>query len=269
MTRANGRIPCPRCGQARAWLARDGWLLCNRRNACGFRGRPDGATVLGGPSSSRKPRLDAAEVRAFWESTADLDIDREACALLDAKGSDPAILSRLGLVRVVRPSVRPRFAWWPSHRPDWAAHRIVTRGFDARGVAVNVHARSVRRVDSPKTRWARGRDASGLLFADALGEALLGGLERARRVSAVFIAEGLTDFARAVCWAQRTGREARGLAIFGLVAGSAPALAAARLPDVPIFVATDDDAAGARYARAVRCALSGHRVARVVIGGAS
>ncbi len=269
MTRANGTLPCPRCGQRRAWLSRDGWLLCNRRNACGYRGRTDGAIALGSMSALAKPRLDPAEVRAFWESTLPLEADREACVLLEAKRSDPATLARLGLVRVVRPCVRARFPWWPSDRPDWAAHRIVARGLDARGFAVNVHARSVRRDDTPKTRWARGRDAAGLFFADRLGEAMLAGSEDARRVSSVLIAEGLTDFARAVCWAHRTGRDARGLAVLGLVAGSAPALAFARIPDVPIFDATDDDEAGQRYGRAIRRALSGHRVARVLIGGAS
>jgi hypothetical protein len=104
----------------------------------------------------------------------------------------------------------------------------------------------------PKTLWATGTAADGLLFwnnADIPTADL------------VLVVEGMTDFLAASCWA--SSRPDR-VAILGLGSGGARGLAGVDVPrPVPLVLATDDDEAGDRYAAEVAALYRHRRVLRV------
>lgn len=164
--------------------------------------------------------------------------------------------------------------WWPE---KWATrYRIVVPAFDIEGRGVSVHARAVPLMrdghqvcercgtildgrkcpecgwkPGPKTIWPRrgSGSAEGLLMADRAGRALLQG-ERPEGLTGVWITEGITCWLAGLKECLRTPNRRR--AVFGGTSGSFKAFRELRrrLPkDVPIYVFTDPDEAGERYAQ--------------------
>jgi len=262
--------PCPACGEEKrdgrrgaVFVGRDGAWKCYRCEACG-----DGLDYLSyaltghrlrdtdpvqrqtvrewcgeaaPPPPVPTPRpARYADVSAFWS----------ACG--PCPSGDPFLRER----RLVAPPHLARFTpddttrypeWWPAGRAKvW---RLVTRGWrfdteDGIPLPVNLHGRAV--VEPPlfngrriKTLWAKGVDSAGLLFWN-----------QRPTVSAdvVLVAEGLTDWLAASCWAE----DKPGVTVLGLTSGGPSAFAHVQLgPDTRLVLATDDDPAGEAYARAV------------------
>jgi hypothetical protein len=152
-------------------------------------------------------------------------------------------------------------AWWPyGARP----FRLVVSMVDAHGALQSMHARATEDTDRGKTRWPFECRASGLLFADPAGaRPMLRGADCSEWVARVVIVEGITDYLAAASRLDR-GPD-RGTAVLGACSGGFAALGAARLPRVPIYVATDSDTAGQRYAAEVEMALPGADLRRVVL----
>lgn len=192
--------------------------------------RPALATV----SECAATREAAAYVASRHVNLGDLDLfEPELCRILPAPGA----------------YAFP--AWWPSR---WAAlWRWAVLAYEPDGTVGSIHARAVGASgEAPKTRWPKGCDAGGLLFADSRGVALLRG--QVADVDSVTVTEGLTDFVAASLWAHRTGLNRR--AVLGIASGGARAFERVRWPEgMTFYVATDPDKQGERYAAKVRAGL--------------
>lgn len=241
------------------------------RRACADRGLCDAAGD-GGPAPTvrlvkpppppvevQPQRPPAAEVAALWGACLPLtafptweggaEWTGEARCYLASRRLDVSTLERLDVARLLPPATRCAFpAWWPS---SWAqTWRLVAPAYEPNGDLASLHARAVGDAD-PKTRWPAKCAASGLLFADARGLALLRG-DRLELEGAL-VAEGLTDFWAWCLWAYF---QAKRFAVFGVAAGGARAFAQVRWPSgLPCYVAMDNDRTGDKYAQQVREAL--------------
>jgi len=158
-----------------------------------------------------------------------------------------AELGGLDVVRVLPPSRRFDWpGWWRVHHQNrW---RVACLAYEPSGLVSSIHARSV--IDDgreSKTRWpsAGPGSASGLILAGAHGAAWLRGRTEHR---ILWILEGITDLIAAELVCLREGLTeivclsgaAGGFGSFGLIGHLS------RLDSV--YVRTDDDEAGNRYA---------------------
>ena len=133
--------------------------------------------------------------------------------------------------------------WWP-----WRWFPLVVPAFTGSGILAGLHGRAVSPQAPRKTTWPRHRDSRGLLFADPrLG---LPFLRRVKRPTQALIVEGMTDYLKAA--EDRRGQAA----VLGIASGSTPALRAIDFSGVEVYVGTDDDPAGRRYAEKVAEAVS-------------
>lgn len=153
--------------------------------------------------------------------------------------------------------------WWPS---GWAsAYRLALPAFEPDGTFASLHGRSVGDV-RPKTRWPRmgSGSATGLLLADWAGVKLLrGDAALLAELRGVVVVEGFTDLLRT---SLAVARVRRPLAVLGAASGGFPALARVRIPaGLPVYVGTDADATGDKYARDIANALDPRPVRRLRI----
>lgn len=144
--------------------------------------------------------------------------------------------------------------WWPWGRD----YPLLVGGYDTHGNLRSCHARTIYKHPIGKTRWPRGY-AAGWLFLDPVKARPM--LQRKdHNVSAVLICEGLTDYLAASCAAASDPS----LAVIGGASGSWRALVGAAIPShAVIFIATDQDAVGERYAREISDALAGYQLRRI------
>jgi hypothetical protein len=151
-------------------------------------------------------------------------------------------------------------AWWPYGARPW---RLVVSMVDGEGALQSMHARSTEDTDRGKTRWPFERRASGLLFADPVyARSMLRGLDGmlGQTVERVVVVEGITDYLAA------SSRRDPETAVLGACSGGFAALSAlAAVWSGPVYVATDSDTAGQRYAAEVERALPGADLRRVVL----
>ena len=123
---------------------------------------------------------------------------------------------------------------------------------DAAGVTRSVHC---RRADerAPKTRSPTGYDVRGLFFADAVALAMLRGTPPG--AGCVIVVEGVTDYLRACSIAPPD------VAVLGGISGSFAAIGALACLPPDVWVVTDADEAGDRYAADVAAGCPrAHRV---------
>lgn len=174
-------------------------------------------------------------------------------------------LARLDLVRIL--PLAPPWPHWPRWWPTrWTrTWRLAIRAFEPDGTFASLHARGVPTYDPiynghgngdsqplddprPKTRWPAGCNAGGLLFADALGLALLRG-DAPERLRGVLVVEGLTDMVRAALLADELRKRGRSsVAVLGATSGAFKALGDVRWPrGINLYSAVDPDPAGNRY----------------------
>lgn len=212
--------------------------------------------------SQTKPWPDSVELHDLWgRSQHHTGDNRPIDALFREKHWDREIVALHDLARVL-PADGPFPPWWPE---TWASTwRVAARLFDSKGTFRTIQARAIRNVN-PKDLFPEDRVASGVFFADDLGQALLRGeLLDADGVDVIF-AEGLTSWVRACCWSALRNRAA---AILGVGSFSTSAYRHVSWPPHgQYFIATDDDEAGHRYAEGLLSTLPRSAPRRRVIFG--
>lgn len=206
----------------------------------------------------RRPPL--SQVMALWTAARPVGLTTtdpsprgylDACAYLQARGWWPPAVAALDLVKVLP---EPDFswpAWWPwGPSGRWLLGALL---YEADGSPASIQARAVELPgwplpeDEPKARCPRGFEARELLFADHAGLALLRG--EGPPPASVLLAEGLTDTLALALYARRQASQGEHLAVLGMVAGSAPALArVAWPPGCTVIGFMDSDEAGEKYA---------------------
>ncbi len=144
--------------------------------------------------------------------------------------------------------------WWATELRhgyrSWTEYfPLVVPAYNGNGELVSMQGRNCTPEPVVKTKWPRGYDARGLLFAEPIGARPL--LKRTGMPKELLIVEGLTDF----LWAAQSAT--KDLAVIGVASGSASALALLRLePFVQVYIATDPDETGDKYAQEIANALS-------------
>lgn len=199
------------------------------------------------PVREPDPYPDPDELRAMLTACRCVSDVPDVRAYCDQRGFGADVPAR------VIPDVFPWPKWWP-HRPRvW---RLAVSAVDAKGVIRSMHARATIPTDAGKTRWPEGCRADRLLFADPWTARPM--LTGACKPGRVIILEGITDY---LAYASRRLPD---LAVLGATSGGFPALADAAIPsNARIYLATDDDDAGNRYAEQVAEALAGRELRRV------
>lgn len=221
-------------GTVRARLAAGGWCSA------------DGEAWAWTPPPPRPPPPelpypDGRELRYLLGACSPVASSLPVARWCQSRGFDPAHVPA-----AVLPDRYDWPAWWPYGARPW---RLVVSMVDARGVVTSMHGRATENTDRGKTRWPLERRAAGLLFADSPGRRLLRGAE-CPEIQRVLVVEGITDYLAA---ASRRHPET---AVLGACSGGFAALSA--LPDVwggVVYVATDSDQAGQRYAAEVERAV--------------
>jgi len=213
------------------------------------------------PVAPRRPPR--PELEALWTAARPVGLTMapaprnylQACSYLNSRGFWPPDVGALDLVKILP---EPDFswpAWWPwGPAGRWT---VALLAYEADGTPASLHARAVEfpgwplPPDKPKARSPRGFETRELLFADRAGLALLRG--EGPPPAAVLLAEGLTDTLALALYAARQGDS---LAVLGLMAGGAPALASvAWTPGTTVVCFTDHDTAGDKYAAAAAASL--------------
>lgn len=233
------------------------------------------------PAQSVRPRADPREVDLVWSmcrrvSTTSMG---PAEAFLSGRGLspvvDPTLARALGTPGYIDATLAKRGAAWP----EWAGmprkngdgsvrcvvpwmeptYGLIGAGYDHTGRLVVLRARSVIEGHVPKEISPWGVDATGAVYADTRGRRLLAG--QRDTTSALVITEGLPD-TFAIHEAIRVLGEPASLRLaqWGSWSGSYRDELALRVPgDVVVYLATDPDEAGDRYARKWRNGLANVR----------
>lgn len=198
---------------------------------------------------------DADELAAVWNAAGPVDSedgDDAARETLAARGIDVADVDGGDLARVVLPSATLP-AWAVYGRRSWleTGHRLLLPVYDANGVMRSVRAWRIEGADdTPKRLPPKDCKAGGVVLASEIGVAMLAGTFRP---AVVVIAEGESDY---LTWA--TKRLDKPAAVLGVFAGAWTPEIAARVPDgASVYVRTDHDTAGDKYAAQVNETLRG------------
>lgn len=147
---------------------------------------------------------------------------------------------------------------WPSWWAWGSLYPLLVGGYDGHGQLRSVHARAITDDVMGKTRWPKGFLA-GWLFADPWkARPMLRGEDT--EVERVIVVEGLTDYLSVAAYAQGDSK----LAVIGGTAGSWRHLGDAPLPrNSTVYIATDNDPTGDKYAAEVASVLATHDCRRV------
>lgn len=229
------------------------------------------------PPAPEPPRYPpAAEVAALWKACVPVTDDVEVAAwLLDVRRIDPVKVEDFRLARALPRNAKvPRWAWGPKgneeHGGTWTAlgYRLLVPLYDAAGRMASIRARRVfihgqePQDGRPKGVAPAGFDVRGLVMADALGRLMLAGAalgdgSPARDWAArcgVWITEGEPDML-ALC-VQYSDADQDAPAVLSIVRGSWTPEIAARVPDgTTVYLATDHDKDGEKYAAEVQATL--------------
>lgn len=238
-------------GQVRAWFADAGWCSSDGSRS----------TWVAPPPRPPEPPPAYPDLGDFLSLGGPVEEDREVLAFWRARGFGP----RTGAAWAL-PTYATWPAWWGCGRARlW---RLAVPMYDAHGVVRSVHARAIRDPGTykgtgekrPKTHAPGKVRGDSLLFADPwLGLWLL----RGESVPAeVLVCEGITDYC--AC----TSVELPGVAVLGGISGSWRALAEVRWPSgCVVYVGTDNDPAGDKYAAEVVAAVGDRAECRRVVWG--
>lgn len=187
----------------------------------------------------------ADEVAALWAAANPVTDDAEVASWLEGRCLDPALVAGDDVARALPRTARlPR--WAAYQRAPWTetGHRLVVPMRDRLGVVRSVRAGRVVDGDSPKRLPPGGHKATDLVMACPIGTAMLEGTAAPPEV---VIVEGEPDF---LTWVTRS--PARPTARIGIVSGSWSLAMAQRIPTgTVVWIRTDHDAAGERYAAAL------------------
>lgn len=196
-------------------------------------------------------RVPRVELKALWEACVPVDPAGIVGAFLREREMEPEALLP-GMIRQLPEEwTWPR--WWPA--PWSRSWQLVALLREPDGSPVAFHGRAVDGA-TPKTRNPLGAEVAGTFLASSEGLALLRGESKADEV---LVVEGFTDWLRAalIC----AGR----MPVLGGISGSFRALGEVRWPEgCRVWIATDEDAAGERYAQQAQEAL-GDRARRLML----
>lgn len=252
----------------RAWCMRE--LGLNGSPATSSRPAPRPRPAPEPPRPPRYPPVD--EVRALWEACKPVVEVPEVARWLESKRIDPHAVADTDLARALHPGVRlPRWARFrldDERFSDWLAggYLMIAQLVDARGQVSSVLARAVRTGQEPKSRAASGFERRGLVLACPLARQTLAlGAKPAWWPADLplrfEVAEGEKKWAMRATL--RTHEHAP--ACIGIESGSWTDELGARLPDgSSVFVATDPNDAGARYATTIVRSLAPRILAKTV-----
>lgn len=191
------------------------------------------------PPDPPLPHMPIAEVRAVWERATSARDDRATSAYLVRRVLDPEIVTARSLARVLAAPVPP---WAIYGRRSWleTGHRLIFRVFDAWGNAKGIRGSCVEKNDTPKRLPAKGYRAAELVLANRAAWAML----RGDAPPKILIAEGETD------WLTLATVQPEEVPVLGIGSGSwSPNFAAAIPRNADVYIYTDPDPAGDRYAQ--------------------
>jgi hypothetical protein len=218
------------------------------------------------------------EVEALWRECVRVDEVDEVAQWLTARRIDAQSVADRDLARALPLELTghmPRWTWFRQgdHGPrvTWhdAGYLLIAQMVDARGAVRSLLARCVREGVEPKSRAASGFERRGLVLACPLGRQVLA----SGRLPAwwpsdlpleVQICEGEKK------WCIRCTLHSDGDAFapvaLGIESGSWTDELAARIPDgACVYIATDPDDAGAKYATKIVRSLYSRSGVRVVL----
>ena len=264
----------------RAWATGHGLLTGDENN--GRTSKNSRSARFVPPKPEPPPRPDRREVVRMWRSAWRFDrstpwysdgpskADAMALDWLERRNANEDAARRfwplddlgaLDVARLLPPAVEYDWPdWWPHNRRHRDAYRLACLAFEANGAIGSIHARAVRddQTGSSKTRWpaAGPGSAAGLIMAGPRGARLL--RQKGDAVDAVFILEGITDLIAAELVCSREGLT--GVVCLAGAAGSWGAFGAIQWPDeirrgAPVYVRTDPDETGDKYAEQIARAL--------------
>jgi DNA primase len=185
---------------------------------------------------------DLTVVMGFIGACVRVSGDVDVSAHLASRGLDSAAVADDGLAFALPKSAKlPRWATYQGSTWVETGHRLILPVRNASGEIVSVRAWRVTDGDSPKRLPPAGHRASGLVLACPMAQAWLRGTWSPTRL---LIAEGEPDFLHAAMWSIKTPT-----ARIGIVSGSwVPAFAQKCAARLDVYVMTDRDKAGDRYA---------------------
>lgn len=231
-----------------------------------------------------KPRTypPRAELAALWRRTVPIDQDSEAARYLEARGVDVTRAVAEDIARVATKGT-PLPRWAVSKAGTWhtSNHRLLFLLRDHEGRERSILARRIGSApksesDAPKTLPPAGYRTSALALLCRASVRVLrgapkeappwGGIDPLPHLRRVIVAEGEIKF---LIHASRVSDACDDTAVLGVRSGSWKARSkfAATVPDgAHVFIATDPDSAGARYATNVLRSLEERwRAGRVAI----
>jgi len=231
--------------QVRNWFGARGWCDVD------FDSHPGAVTVTRptvAPIEFPTIRPPQHEVLALWDASCPTAEDDQVAAFLRGRGYDPDLVDELRIARAT-PRSHDWPSWWPA---TWSrTWRLVTRAWEPNGRLASLHARAVVPTDRGKTRWPKGCSAASLLFVDQHGLDLL--RRRGQPGGRVIVGEGLTGLVNA---ALLCADEDPPIPILNATSGGFPALREVSWPSgSSVYVYTDDDDPGERYADQARTAI--------------
>lgn len=193
------------------------------------------------PPEPPRPYLAQSDVRDLWQRSAEVTTDTATTSYLVKRRLDPELIRARGLARVLR---SPLPSWGSYGGRSWleTGHRMIFRVFDAWGRALGVRVCRVVDGDTPKRLPAAGYRAGELVLANRAAWAML----RGDAPGKILIAEGETD------WLTLATVHPEEVPIMGIGSGSWTDNFAAAIPrNADVYVYTDPDEAGDRYAAKV------------------
>lgn len=215
------------------------------------------------PLSPSPTYPDRAEVAALWGACVPVLDVPEAADVLRSRGLSPETVELHDLARALPDGCPlPRWARFAGRTWFETGHRLLLPVFDEGGTMRSLRGWRVLEGHTPKRLPPTGHKAGGLVLANDLGRAMLeAGTWPNGAPLDVVITEGEPDFIARAGWYSDADELAP--AVLGIAGSGAWSQAIAdRIPDgARVFIRTDLDEAGERYAREVartigaRCAL--------------
>jgi hypothetical protein len=218
------------------------------------------------------------EVEALWRDCVRVDEVVEVAQWLTARRIDAQVVADRDLARALPLELTrhmPRWAWFRQgeHGPrvTWhdAGYLLVVPMVDARGAVRSLLARCVREGVEPKSRAASGFERRGLVLACPLARQVLASGRRPEwwpsdEPIQLEVCEGEKK------WCMRSTLRGDAAeyapAAIGIESGSWTDELAARIPDgARVYIATDHNDAGAKYATRIVQSLYGRSAVQIVL----
>lgn len=192
------------------------------------------------------------EVLDIWHKSSPVYDSDELVPLLEERDLDPGELTERDLCRRIKRGHLPRWAQRGLKPWNEDGYLCLFPLYDHQGQLTSLHPRRMsREAARPKGASPLGFEVGGLAFLDFLGRALLDG---SSEITRLIIAEGAPDYLTASLTFGELNTET---AVMGVISGSwTPSMASQVPTPVEVIIATHEDQAGERFARAIAETLS-------------